>query len=354
MGLQIGEIISKKEINFKDLNGKVIAVDAFNAIYQFLTTIRQPDGTPLKDSKNKVTSHLSGLFYRNIKLILEGVKLIYVFDGKAPELKEKTRENRREAREDYKERYEKAKDEEDIELMGKYARADVFLDEDKIRESKELLEAMGIAVVQAPSEGESQASYLAKEGLSYAVASQDYDCLMFKAPLLIQNLSLSRTRRTISGVKEVFPQVIELNQVFKELEISQEQLICLGILCGTDYNPKGVKGLGPKKGLKVVKEFGSKGCEGVFEALENDEKFSKLREGSDSFDSDGKLVFDWRAVYEEIDRPNVSEVEVEFPKLDGERIKEILMKYEFSEKRIDNQLEKLDVLKERAKQRTLF
>ena len=80
MGLQISEIISKKELEFKDLKGKTLAVDAFNAIYQFLTTIRQPDGTPLKDSKGNVTSHLSGLFYRNMNLILQGIKLIYVFD----------------------------------------------------------------------------------------------------------------------------------------------------------------------------------------------------------------------------------------------------------------------------------
>ena len=104
MGLQISEIITKKEIQFRDLKGKLIAVDAFNAIYQFLTTIRQPDGTPLKDNKGNVTSHLSGLFYRNMNLILEGVKLIYVFDGIAPDLKGKTHEIRQEAKDITKEK----------------------------------------------------------------------------------------------------------------------------------------------------------------------------------------------------------------------------------------------------------
>jgi flap endonuclease-1 len=125
MGLQIGEIIGKKEIGFSELKGKIIGVDAFNAIYQFLTTIRQPDGTPLKDSKENVTSHLSGLFYRNMSLILEGIKLIYIFDGKPPELKSKTRELRREIREEMKIKYEEAKQMEDIKGMGKYARAEV-------------------------------------------------------------------------------------------------------------------------------------------------------------------------------------------------------------------------------------
>jgi len=339
MGLQIGEIISKKEISFSDLKGKTVAVDAYNAIYQFLTTIRQPDGTPLKDSNGNVTSHLSGLFYRNMKLILEGVKLIYVFDGEAPELKQKTWESRKEVRESYKEKYEKAVAEEDIEGMGKYARADVRLDEQKVEESKELLGAMGVAVVQAPGEGEAQASYMVKEGGAYAVASQDYDCLMFKAPLLIQNLSLARTRKFNSGVREVFPQVIELDKVLKELEINQEQLICLGILCGTDYNPKGVKGLGPKKGLKFVKEFKSK--EKIFEAVEENDKYS--------------LEFDWLEIFNEIENPKVDkDVGIDFPETDSERIKEILMKYEFSENRIDSQLEKLEELKKARAQRTLF
>ena len=106
MGLQISEIVSKQQIEFKDLKGKIIAVDAFNALYQFLTTIRQPDGTPLKDSKGRITSHLSGLFYRNMNLILEDVKLIYVFDGEAPELKKKTWEKRKEFRNVMKEKYE--------------------------------------------------------------------------------------------------------------------------------------------------------------------------------------------------------------------------------------------------------
>src|SRR3989344_4941740 len=122
MGLQVGEIIPKREIGFENLNGKTIAVDAFNSIYQFLTTIRQPDGTPLKDSKGNITSHLSGLFYRNMKLILEGMKLIYVFDGKAPDLKGKTQDLRRDIRDEGKKKYEKAMEEEDVEAMGKYSR----------------------------------------------------------------------------------------------------------------------------------------------------------------------------------------------------------------------------------------
>ena len=343
MGLQIGDIISKKQIEFFDLKGKTIVVDAFNAIYQFLTTIRQPDGTPLKDSNGNVTSHLSGLFYRNMKLILEGIKLIYVFDGEAPKLKGKTKEKRLEAKKIAREKYQKALEEEDVEAMGKYARSEVHLDEQKIKESKELLEAMGVAVVQAPSEGEAQASFMVKDDKNiYAVASQDYDCLMFKAQLLIQNLSMSRRRKTFSGYREVFPQVIELKQVLNELEINQEQLICIGILSGTDYNPGGVKGLGPKKSLKLVKEYET--CGKVFEALENNDKYEKY-----------EVNFNWKEIYNEIENPKVKkDVKIEFPKVDKDKIKEILMKYEFSESRIDNQLAKFADLKKAKEQQTLF
>lgn len=342
MGLHIGEIIPKKEISFSSLRGKIIAVDAFNALYQFLTTIRQPDGTPLKDSKGNITSHLSGLFYRNMSLILEGVRLIYVFDGEAPKLKEKTKELRQGIKDQAKEKYEIAKSHKDVEEMGKYARSLVSLDDQKIKESKELLLAMGIAIIQAPGEGEAQASYLTKIGKAYAVSSQDYDCLMFESPLLIQNLSLARKRKTISGVKEVFPQIIELKHVLKELQIDQEQLVCLGILTGTDYNPGGIKGLGPKKSLKIVQEYKTK--EAIFQALQSEEKFSKyIRD------------FDWIKVYNEIKSPKIdTSSKIEFPKIDPQKIKEMLLKYKFSEERINNQLIKLDALKKQASQKKLF
>ncbi len=339
MGLQIGEIVPKKEIEFEDLKGKTLAVDAFNVIYQFISTIRQPDGTPLMDSKKRTTSHLSGLFYRNTNLLLDGIKLIYVFDGKAPELKQRTREKREEVKDIAREKYERAKGEEDIESMGRYAKQLTFLTKEMIEESKELLHAMGIAVVQAPSEGEAQASYICKNGDSYAVASQDYDCLIFEAPRLIQNLTLARKRKTAGGYIEIKPTLIDTKEVLKELELNNEQLICLAILSGTDYNPGGVKGIGPKKALKLVRE--QKKIEEVFEFLEKEGKY--------------KVEFDWREVYNELKNPNIDKnYKLEFPKLDEAKIKDILMDHDFSEERIENQLDKLRKVKENRKQKTLF
>jgi len=342
MGLQIVDIIPKKEIEFKELAGKTLAVDAFNVIYQFLSTIRQPDGTPLQDSHKRITSHLSGLFYRNIALIQEGIKLIYVFDGKPPELKKGLREKREEIKEEAFEKYSQAKSEEDIESMGKYARQVTRLTSEMIAESKELLKAMGIAVVQAPSEGEAQASFICKQGDAFAVASQDYDCLMFEAPKLIQNMTLARKRKTVSGYVEITPQLIDLKNVLSELNISQEQLICIGILSGTDYNPGGVKGIGPKKALKIVLE--NKTPENIFEAVEKLQAEGKY-----------KIEFDWKEVFEIIKKPEVeTNYTIEFSRFDFDKVKKIMLEHDFSEERIESQFEKIREIEKSKKQRTLF
>lgn len=251
MGLNIRDIIPRKEIEMSELRGKIICVDAFNTIYQFLSTIRQPDGTPLRDFKKRVTSHLSGLFYRNINLLSDGMKLVYVFDGKAPELKKATHKKRGEARDFAKEKYQDAKDKEDIDAMKKYSSQMVRLDDDMVKESKELLEAMGIGVVQGPGEGEAEAAHLARKNNEiYASASQDYDSLLFGTPILIQNLTLSRRRKTFSGYVEIKPELIDLDKVLNSLEINLDQLICLGILVGTDFNPRGIPGIGQKKSFR--------------------------------------------------------------------------------------------------------
>ena len=337
MGLQIGDIVPRKSVTFEELKGKVIAIDAYNAIYQFLSSIRQPDGTPLMDSKQRVTSHLSGLFYRNVALLSEGIKLIYVFDGEYHQLKGKTHEIRQEAKDLAKEKYEKAVEEEDVDSMGKYSRGFIKLDKEKVEESKELLKAMGIAVVQAPGEGEMQCSELVKSGQAYAVGSQDYDALAVGGDRLIQNLTLARKRKVGTGYVFISPEVIEHDKLLTELAIDQDQLISLAILVGTDFNPKGVRGLGPKKALALVRS--KKYPVEIFKDLEEE----------------GRLDFDWQEVFEIFKKPNVNREKVEFPKIDEDKIKEILVeRHEFSSDRVDKQLDKLNVAKGKASQKTLF
>ncbi len=338
MGLNIRDIIPKTEIELESLKGKTICVDAFNTLYQFLSSIRQMDGTPLMDEQKRITSHLSGILYRNAALLEQGIKLVYVFDGKAPDLKARTHKKRKAARELAGEKYEEAKQDEDIMGMKRYSSQLVRLDDEMIRESKELLEAMGIAVVQAPSEGEAEAAFLAKNQEVYASASQDYDSLLFGAPLLIQNLTLARKRKTISGYKEINPELIDLKKVLDRLEISLDQLICLGILVGTDYNPKGIPGIGQKKALQIVQKYDSP----VMIFKEMQEKINSLPEED---------KFDWQEIFYLFHKPDVIQAEIKFPKLNPEKIKEILFEeHSFSEERIDKQIERLKKVDEESKQ----
>jgi len=243
---------------------------------------------------------------------------------------------------DSKKKIEEAKQEEDFEQMKRYGSQLIRLNDEMIRESKELLEAMGIAVVQAPGEGEAEASHLARVNSDlFGVVSQDYDSLLFGAPNLIRNLTVSRRRKTYSGYMEVNPEIIELERVLNILEIDLDQLICLGILVGTDYNPKGVPGIGQKKALDLVKKY----KQPVLIFKEVEERIMGLPEED---------RFDWQEIFELFHKPDVFNVEIQFPKLDEERIKKILVgEHDFSMDRVEKQLEKLQKLEDKKKQKGL-
>ncbi len=341
MGLNIRDIIPRKEMEISDLRGKTVCVDAFNILYQFLSTIRQVDGTPLMDNQKRVTSHLSGIFYRNINLLSEGIRLVYVFDGKPPELKAKTHVTREAGRDLAKERYEQAKSEEDISGMRRYGSQLIRLEDEMIAESKELLEAMGIAVVQAPGEGEAEAAYLSRKEEVYAAVSQDYDSLLFGAKSLIQNLTMARKRRTLSGWVEIKPELIELQRVFNLLEINLDQLICLGILVGTDYNPKGIPGIGQKRALDIVRRYRQPVL--IFKSVE--EQILNLSEED---------RFNWQEIFALFHKPNIIDAEFNFGKISEAKIKEILVdRHDFSEDRVNKQLDKLRDITEKNKQKGL-
>jgi flap endonuclease-1 len=264
-------LVPKKTVRLEDLSGKSIAIDAYNALYQFLAIIRQPDGTPLKDTMGRITSHLSGLLYRTSNLVEMGIKPVYVFDGTPPTLKEVEIKRRMKAKEEALIRYEQAIKEGKIEEARMYAQATSRLKDYMAEDSKKLLDLMGIPWVQAPSEGEAQAAHLVKRGDADYCASQDYDSLLFGAPRLVRNVTISGRRKLPSKnvYIEVVPEVVELESVLRECNITYEQLIDVGILIGTDFNPDGVKGLGPKTALKLIKEHGN--IENAMQYLKNAE-----------------------------------------------------------------------------------
>lgn len=257
MGVDLGDLFERKEIEFSDLKGKIIAIDAYNTLYQFLSIIRQRDGTPLIDSHGEITSHLSGFLYRTTNLIEGGIKPVFVFDGIPPEFKNNTLEERKKIRAMAQEKWDEAKSIGDDKEAFKHAQASSRIKGTMIEDAKLLLEYMGIPVIQAPSEGEAQASSIVRDGKAYAAGSQDYDALLFGAPIVVRNLAVTGKRKLAgkSIFVEVKPELIDLEKGLEVLGISREQLIDIALLVGTDYN-EGIKGIGPKKALKLIKKQG--------------------------------------------------------------------------------------------------
>src|SRR5262245_37480041 len=259
MGVLLTPIIIKQTLSLDDLRGKVLAVDANGELYQFLALIRMRDGSPLHDSHGRITSHLSGLFYRTTRLMTDyGLQLVFVFDGKPPALKSAEIARRRSIKERYEAEHAEALQAGDLEKAYSKATMTSRLTREMTGEARELLKLMGLPVIQAPSEGEAQASHMAATGSVWAAASKDYDCLLFGAPRLLRFLTISGKEFLPSKgtFRPITPELIDSAALLSHYSISREQLIDLAILVGTDFN-EGIKGIGPKKALKLVSEYGS-------------------------------------------------------------------------------------------------
>lgn len=271
MGVKLGDLVEARKIAIDDLAGRAVAFDGNNILYQFLSIIRGRSGEPLRDQHGRVTSHLSGLIYRNSNLMEAGVKIVYVFDGRPHRFKRTVIKQRQETRKRAEKRYEKAVKEGDAEKARRYGQQAVVASTDIIEDAKTLLTHMGIPWVQAPGEGEAQTAYMAAKGDAWGAASQDFDSLLYGAPRHIRNLSITGRRKLPR--KNVYikiePELLELDKIMKALEVSKDQLIDIGILVGTDYNPKGIRGVGPKTALKLVKEHGT--LEGVIPHIKDAE-----------------------------------------------------------------------------------
>ena len=256
MGTDLKQLVIREKTKLESFASKIIAIDAYNAIYQFLAIIRGPDGMHLSDSKGKVTSHLSGLFYRNINFLSIGIKPVYVFDGKPPSLKSAEIEHRRQIKRDATVKYEKALKAGDLASARKFAQQTTSMRDIMVKDSKKILELFGIPYIQAPSEGEATAAHLTQTNQAYASASQDFDSILFGAKRLIRNFTNSGRRKlpNRNTFIEIEPEIIDYKKTLEHLQISREQLIDLGILIGTDFNPDGFTRIGPKTALKMIKE----------------------------------------------------------------------------------------------------
>jgi len=258
LGVDLGDLVPRQKTTLDQLTGKTFAVDAYNALYQFLAIIRGPTGAPLMDRQGRVTSHLSGLLYRTTNLAERGIRLAYVFDGIPPALKETEIRRRRAVKEEAIVKYEKAIVKGEAAEAKRYAQATASLKDTMVEDARRLLEYLGVPFVQAPSEGEAQAAFMNSRGDVWAAVSQDYDSLLFGANRLVRNLAITGKRKLPmrEAYVQVDPELVQLQETLTTLKLSREQIIDLGILIGTDFNPDGFKGIGPKTALKLLRENG--------------------------------------------------------------------------------------------------
>lgn len=324
MGVQLGDIIPKREIELIELSGKKIAIDAYNTLYQFLSIIRDRiTGEPLRDSKGRITSHLSGLFYRTSNLIEAGIKPLFVFDGEPPKFKKKTLEAREELKKEARKKWEEALEKGEEAIT--YAQATARLTDEMVEDSKKLLDFMGIPWVQALSEGEAQCAYMCKKGDVWSSASQDFDSLLMGSSRLVRNLSITGKRKLPR--KEVYievkPEMIELEEVLSKLGINQKQLIIIGILIGTDYNPEGIKGIGPKKALDLVKQH---------------KTLDKVLQNVDwKFDVSAEDIYNFF-----LEPPVTNKYKLEWKEPQPDKIIEFMVgEHDFSRERVEKTIEKL-------------
>ncbi len=336
MGLKLSKLVVKHEIKLESLRGRIIAIDAYNALYQFLALIRVSYGIPLRDKHGRVTSHLNGLLFRTIRLTEAGIRPVYVYDGRPPQLKGKTLKERVEKKKEAEVKWKEAIARGDFREAWAKAVQTSWLTKEMVEDSKKLLDYMGVPWVQAPSEGEAQAAYMTRVGDVWASASQDYDSLLFGSLRLVRNLTITGKKflRKTPAYYRLKPELIRLDETLKELGLTREQLVDMCILMGTDYN-EGIKGIGPIKAYKLIRKYGS--LEKVLE-----------KEGL-SLDADVDAI---RSVF--LDPPVTSDYKLRWKEVDEEGLMEFLVEERgFQRRRVKKAVERLERAKVRGRQSTL-
>ena len=323
MGVNLSGIVEPRTVELTDLKGKSVAIDAYNTIYQFLSIIRQPDGHPLTDTKGRISSQLSGLLYRTANLIEADIEPSFIFDGKPHELKANTIAERKFRREKATKEWEEAIKEGDTKKAFSKAQQTSRMTPDILESSKMLISYLGLPIIEAPSDGEAQGAYMCAKGDVWAAASQDFDSLLFGAPRLIRNITITG-RRKIPGkdlYRDVKTELINSDEFLRSLEITREQLVDVCILMGTDFN-EGISGIGPKKGLKLIKDH--KDLEGALEHI--NQEIPRYQDVRDIF-LNGTYSDDYHLSPEPIDR---------------EAVVDLLLGYDFSKERVESALNRIE------------
>ena len=325
MGCNLKDIAPKEQTNLKALAGQRVGIDAFLTAFQFLTTMRdrspQGDGMPLSDDNGNPVSHLMGFLHRTATLIGHGIKPVYVFDGTSPALKADEMAARRKRRLEAEAIHKEALEAGDFTLAQKMAARIMHYSPQMVEETQRLLDLLGVPWVTAAAEGEAQAAVMAAKGQLDVVATQDWDALLYGSPVLIRNMMDDGSKRY---GRVVHAESINLQTMLTENDLSREQLVDLAIMIGTDYHP-GIKGIGPKTGLKLIKQHGT--IEAVCEA-----KAKEVPERLDEI----RLIF--------LDHPSVevADEDLEQGQVDRKGLVQFLqVERQFSQRRMDQAFEKL-------------
>ncbi|KAI0127659.1 PIN domain-like protein [Xylariales sp. AK1849] len=218
------------------------------SIYSFLIAVRS-EGQQLMNEDGETTSHLMGMFYRTLRMVDNGIKPLYVFDGKPPKLKSGELAKRFQRKAEAHEGLEEAKETGTAEEVEKFSRRTVRVTREHNAECQRLLKLMGIPYIIAPTEAEAQCAVLARAGKVYATASEDMDTLCFESPILLRHMTYSEQRK--EPIQE-----IHLGKVLEGLAMDRKQFVDLCILLGCDYLDP-VPKVGPSTALKLIREHGS-------------------------------------------------------------------------------------------------
>jgi len=279
MGVKLQELVTSKDVEIKQLAGKIIAIDAPNIIMSLFNFAFKNQSYSysnlMTDRTQRAISHLYGLLFRINFYYSTHIFPIFCFDGKDSELKRVITKDQLNDFLVTTRWYQNALSERNREGARSIAMSREFLWPNIIKESKRLLGALGVPYIESPASAESQCAQLVKDRIAPYANSQDYDTLLFGCPKVLQNLSKSQKRK-IQGkwtYKKTVPRVIDLRSTLRALNINQFQLVDMSMLIGTDYF-SGIRNIGPKTALSLMIKHGS--LEKIITREKNKYDFSSL------------------------------------------------------------------------------
>jgi flap endonuclease-1 len=330
----------KEEKGPQAYTGTKVAIDASMALYQFMVAVRSASNNGvqmnLTNEAGEVTSHIQGFFSRTIRLLEKGIKPVWVFDGKAPDLKGGELQKRKEMKEKAQAELKQAIEDGDVEKQDQMSKRTVRVTKAHNEDIKKLLRFMGCPVVEAPMEAEAQCAELAKQGHVFAAASEDMDTLTFGTTKLLRKFTAPES-------KKIPVMEINLEKVLAGFKMSMDQFIDLCILCGCDYMD-GIRGVGSKTAFKLMKEHGS--MEKVLTYLREKGDGDKIP-AEYPFEAARKLFKNHPCI------PN-DQVKLKFGKIDKDGLRKFLCEEKgFNEERVNNQIKRLEKVNGKATQRRM-